>query len=174
MAKVYCRILLLLLFCGSYYSSVPQNGITEIYTRNIGVREVPKGSNWGPSIKVYLNSVGVKAPAPYCAAFVHFCLSKAGIPNTITAWSPTAHNSKNIVYFKNIWSKDPEPGDVFTLWFPKFRRIAHTGFFDSKVNNSIYKSVEANTNEAGSRDGDGVYRKYRSFKATYSITRWKK
>lgn len=175
MRKIRNCIILVILFCGSYNHCLPQNGLTvqDVYTRNIGVREIPKGSNWGPSIKVYLNSVNVKTPAAWCAAFVHYCLSKAGIPNTITAWSPTAHNPKNLVYFQNKLLKGPEPGDVFCLWFPKLKRIAHTGFFDRQQNNSIFVSVEGNTNEAGSREGDGVYRKYRSYKATYSISRWK-
>ena len=45
-------------------------------------------------------------------------------------------------------------------------------FHDKKINDKIFKSVEGNTNSAGSREGDGVYVKYRSFRATYSINRW--
>lgn len=174
MHKIHIRILFIILFCGSHYSGVPQNGLTEIYTSQVGVREVPKGSNWGTSVKMYLASVGVKTPAAWCAAFVHYCLTLAGIANNITAWSPTAHNPKNLVWYQNKLLKEPEPGDNFCLWFPSLRRIAHTGFYDGRLNSSIYKTVEGNTNEAGSREGDGVYRKYRSFKATYSISRWKK
>ena len=76
------------------------------------------------------------------------------------------------VYFKGIRIKEPMPGDVFTLYYPKLKRIGHTGFFDKQINSKIYRSVEGNTNAAGSREGDGVYIKYRSYNSTYSINRW--
>lgn len=164
-----CSILLLL-FC--YHTGVSQTRLTEIYSSQVGVREIPAGSNWGPAVKQYLHSVKINFPAAWCAAFVHWCLDSAGIPNAVTAWSPTAQNSKNLIWYHNKFYEDPQPGDVFCLWFPKLRRIAHTGFYDHRINASIYQTVEGNTNEAGSREGDGVYRKYRSFRATYSISRW--
>jgi hypothetical protein len=49
------------------------------------------------------------------------------------------------------------------------RRIAHVGFIDSEDKNNYY-TVEGNTNEAGSREGDGVYRKIRSKKSVYIIS----
>lgn len=153
------------------YSNPPKT-VKQIYDSQIGVREKPSGSNWGPEIKDYLASVNLKIPAPWCAAFVKWTFDKSGINTKITAWSPTAHNSRNIIYHKSVFYSDPKPGDVFTLYFVRLKRIAHTGFYDKRVNTNIYKSVEGNTNEAGSREGDGVYVKYRSFKSTYSITRF--
>jgi hypothetical protein len=172
MAKNYCRIYFVALFCLLHVACVPQARLKDVYTSQIGVREQPKGSNWGPEVGRYLKSVNLNVPAPWCAAFVHWCLDKAGIPNSVTAWSPTAHNKNNIVYYQGKFKKEPAPGDVFTLWFPKLKRIAHTGFVDKKINSTIYLSVEGNTNEAGSREGDGVMRRYRSFRATWSITRY--
>jgi hypothetical protein len=121
---------------------------------------------------MYLKSAKLGKGYAWCAAFVHWCLDSAGIKNTITAWSPTAHNSGNIVWFDKKFNKDPDAGDVFTLYSGSLKRIHHTGFFDEKINSSIYQSVEGNTNEGGSVNGDGVYRRKRSFHATYSITRW--
>ena len=46
-----------------------------------------------------------------------------------------------------------------------------TGFIDKKDGN-YYITVEGNTNEAGSREGDGVYRKRRHIKTIYAISRW--
>lgn len=150
----------------------PPKTVKQVYDSQIGVRENPAGSNSGKEVKEYLYSVNVKVPAPWCAAFVKWSFDQAQVKTTITAWSPTAHNQKNVVYMKGLFYTEPRSGDVFTLWFPKMKRIAHTGFFDRRVNNSIYRTVEGNTNEAGSREGDGVYVKYRSYRATYSITRW--
>ncbi len=152
-------------------NSISQTRLEKIYLSQVGMREQPAGSNWGPQVGKYLRSVNVKMPAAWCAAFVHYCLDSAGIKNNITAWSPTAHNAKYVVYFGRRLIEEPKPGDVFTLYFPKMKRIAHTGFYHRRVNSSVYQSVEGNTNEAGSREGDGVYKKYRSYNATYSITR---
>ncbi|MDH7463984.1 CHAP domain-containing protein [Chitinophagaceae bacterium 26-R-25] len=121
---------------------------------------------------MYLRSVGLRKGYAWCAAFVHWCMLESGVPNKINGAAASAHNSKNLVWFKNKQLQEPVSGDVFTLWFSSMNRIAHTGFFHRKINNSIYESVEGNTNEAGSREGDGVYKKYRSFRATYSISRW--
>jgi hypothetical protein len=146
--------------------------VTSIYRSQINVSEQPAGSNWGPEVSQYLAAVGVKSPAPWCAAFVKWCFDKASIRTTITAWSPTAHNAKNIIYAKGQQLKPPLPGDVFTLYYTNLRRIAHTGFFDGMTNTTIYKTVEGNTNKQGSREGTAVLVKYRSLKSTYSITRW--
>lgn len=145
--------------------------ITSVYLSQIGVREAT-GHNDGRDVEKYLRSVGLSRGYPWCAAFVHWCLDSAGINNTINGAASSAHNSKDLVWYHKTQLKIPEPGDVFTLWFTALNRIGHTGFFHRKVNSSVYESVEGNTNEQGSREGDGVDKKYRSFNATYSISRW--
>jgi len=44
----------------------------------IGVKENPPNSNWGPQVKEYLAAAGWTSPAPWCAAFVCWCYKKAG------------------------------------------------------------------------------------------------
>ena len=119
-----------------------------------------------------LMSVNVKTPAAWCAAFVKKCLDIAGIKSTITAWSPTAHNKKNVVYFKGKWHQEFMPGDVFTIFYPSMKRIAHTGFGHRRNKGQIV-TMEGNTNNDGSRDGYGVFRRIRSINSIYSITRWR-
>lgn len=172
MAKNFLCVIYFVIFCICNTNCLSQVSISDLYRSQIGIRESPPNSNWGPDVKKYLKSVKVFAPAPWCSAFVKWNLDSAKIPNTLTAWSPTAHNSKNIVLFKGRFYKKPQPGDVFTLYFPRLKRIAHTGFYDYTVNATVYSTVEGNTNEQGSREGDGVMRRYRSFNATYSISRW--
>jgi hypothetical protein len=145
--------------------------VQAIYTSQIGVREAT-GKNDGVQVEAYLKSVNLGKGYAWCAAFVKWCFDRADINTTITAWSPTAENRKNLVYDKGKFLQDPRPGDVFTLYYPSLKRIGHTGFYDKKQNSTIFRSVEGNTNGEGSREGDGVYVKYRSVKATYSISRW--
>lgn len=140
-----------------------------LYNSQIGIREAT-GNNDGKEVEEFLASVGLKKGNPYCAAFVHYDLNKVGVKNSITGYSPTAFNLKKAVWFQNKLIREPRPGDVITLYFPSKGRIAHTGFYDRRINSIVLESVEANTNVEGSREGDGVYRKKRSFKATYGIT----
>jgi hypothetical protein len=152
--------------------------IQDSYKKQIGVKELT-GHNDGVEVEMYLHSVNAPKGSSWCAAFVHWNLNRCNIPNKVTAWSPTAHNPDNIVYFKSNYKKDPKAGDVFTLYSAQQRRIHHTGFFDKKINESIIQTVEGNTSGAGaitgsSQDvnGDGVYCKKRSLHSIYSITRW--
>lgn len=159
----------------TYIPRILKDSLTlqDIYNSQVGVRELT-GRNDGKEVEMYLWSTHQTVGASWCASFVHWCLDSAKIKNTITAWSPTAHNSKNIIWFGTVFKKDPQVGDVFTLYSPALRRIHHTGFFDKRINETVYQTVEGNTNSGGSVNGDGVYRRKRSFNATYSITRWQK
>jgi hypothetical protein len=150
---------------------VESKSLQAIYTSQIGVKELT-GHNDGVMVEKYLQSVNLSKGNPWCAAFVSWSFKQAGYSPPITGWSPTAFNKDNIVYNGQRIIKQPQPGDVFVLWFPKLKRIAHTGFYDFDINSSVYSSVEGNTNEEGSREGDGIYRKKRSYRATYRISRW--
>jgi hypothetical protein len=145
--------------------------VQKVYISQIGVRELT-GHNDGIQVVNYLHNAGASQGDPWCAAFVRWCFDQAGVKTTINAYSPTAYNISNPVMKQNRFIIEPKPGDVFCLYFPKMKRIAHTGFFDRRINSTVYESVEGNTNQAGSREGDGVYRKRRSFNATYVISRW--
>lgn len=152
--------------------------ITEIYMSQVGVTEAT-GNNDGKDVEKYLKSVGLKKGYAWCAAFVKWCFDQAKIPTKINGAAASAHNRDNLVWFNHKFIKDPQAGDCFTLWYTKLNRIGHTGFFHSKINSSVYDTYEGNTGEGGAidvgtREGDGVYHKYRSFNATYSISRWKK
>ncbi|HYC27613.1 MAG TPA: CHAP domain-containing protein [Chitinophagaceae bacterium] len=145
--------------------------VKEVYTSQIGVRELT-GKNDGVQVQAYLKTVGLGKGYAWCAAFVKWCFLQVGIKTPTNGMAASFHNPKRLVYFKSRFLHDPQPGDVFTLYYPHLKRIGHTGFYDGRLNKSIYYTVEGNTNGAGSREGDGVYRKYRSFKATHSISRW--
>jgi len=164
-------IIFILILCLNHNNGVSQSCITETYTSQIGVREAT-GRNDGKQVELYLKSVGLGKGYAWCAAFVKWTFDHCGIKTSINAMALSADRPGYYVYFKGIRIKEPMPGDVFTLYYPKLKRIGHTGFFDKQINSKIYRSVEGNTNAAGSREGDGVYIKYRSYNSTYSINRW--
>lgn len=146
--------------------------LEEIYLSQIGVRELT-GKNDGPEVEMYLEHVGKWKGLPWCSAFVAWCLSEAEIQHTVNAWSPTSENRRNFVYRNKAFSKEPAPGDVFTIFYPRLKRVGHTGFYHANQNDFIIITVEGNTNEAGSREGNGVYKKYRPIKTIHSISRWR-
>jgi len=179
MAKNFKLIGSLLLFILSLSVPAPSFGIdkesciVQTAEQFLDVREAT-GKNDGPEVEMFLKSVGLGKGYSWCAAFVHYVLDQCGVKNTINAWSPTAHNAKNLVYWNGRQYSTPMPGDVFTIWSYSRKRIAHTGFVHSQTSDRFYTSIEGNTNDGGSFNGDGVYKRRRSYKQTYSITRWTK
>lgn len=177
MAKIIFIGLFILLFHRSFGQSVQSpciDCIPCIYLDEIGTRE-SGGANRGTRVEEYLDSAGGKPGQPWCAAFVKWVFDKACIPTTINVYSPSAQNKKNLVWYKKKSYKSPVSGDVFCLYYPKLKRIGHTGFYHRAVNEKIYESVEGNSNDGGSREGIGVFKlKKRSLNATYSISRWTK
>jgi hypothetical protein len=145
--------------------------VAAIYKSQVGVKE-KTGRNDGKDVEKYLKSVGLGKGFAWCAAFVHWCLAEAGVKNSITAWSPTAHNKKNIVYFNNKFKKNPQQADVITLYYSSKGRIGHTGFFDHMQSENMTVNYEGNTNKGNSNEGDGVYITFRPLKTLYSITSW--
>jgi hypothetical protein len=121
---------------------------------------------------MYLRSVGLGKGYPWCAAFVRWCYDQVKVKTTINGAAASVHRPSALVYAARRLLTEPKPGDAFTLWYIALNRIGHTGFYHRRINRTVYETVEGNTNEAGSREGDGVYKKYRSFNATYSISRW--
>ena len=65
----------------------------------------------------------------------------------------------------------PRAGDVFGIYFPEKKRIAHVGFIDQWDENWLI-TVEGNTNSSGDREGDGVYRKRRPIRSIYRVARY--
>lgn len=155
-----------------YVYTAPVDSIIDaVYMSQVGVREAT-GNNDGKDVEKYLRSVKTPKGSAWCAAFVKWCFDESGVRTTITAWSPTAHNRYNIVYSNSSQVKEIQRGDVFTLYYPKLKRIGHTGFVRRKFGMNSLETVEGNTNSAGSREGDGVYIKIRPKSSIYSITRW--
>ena len=154
--------------------------VQKIYTGELGVRE-RSGQNDGQSVEEYLKAVGLKKGEPWCAAFVCWVFDRAGIDNPHSGWAASLFHAGKV-----IWTRDreikfggngnrknqlPRTGDVFGIWFPEKKRIAHVGFVDSYTGSWLI-TVEGNTNMAGNREGDGVYRKRRLVHSIYRVADW--
>lgn len=145
--------------------------VKSIYERQIGVRELT-GRNDGKSVEVYLKYVKLQKGNPWCAAFVCWTFGKAEIKNPQSGWSPDLFPVKAVIYSRNARDNlSPEQGDVFGIYFPDKKRIAHVGFVHTWGSAEVI-TVEGNTNQAGSREGDGVYRKRRLTGQIYKVSRF--
>ncbi|PWG81931.1 CHAP domain-containing protein, partial [Pararcticibacter amylolyticus] len=146
-----------------------------VYTGELGVREAT-GRNDGTRVELFLHYTHLKPGNPWCAAFVCWCLGQAGIPNPRTGYCPNLFPKNKVIWTRSTGiggassrnsqlttrnpPRTPLPGDIFGIYFPEKGRIAHVGFVDQWDGKWLI-TVEGNTNESGSREGDGVYRKRR-------------
>lgn len=146
-----------------YANNETDQRIVAAARKEIGTREgdVP---NTGPKVSQYLRYVGIKTPAPWCAAFVSYVFKQAGYPAPRTAWSPDLFPAKRLV-------GEARPGVVFGIYFSSLKRIAHCGIVED-VKGSWVFSVEGNTNTDGSREGNGVHRRVRHVRSIYRFANW--
>lgn len=190
MAKTFVRYFLAgILICHSFnclsqpYSDC-RAAVIENYKSQIHVRE-KTGNNDGEDVEKYLKTVGLGKGYAWCAAFVKWCLTH-GVYNSdaekyINGMALSLHRKEKIIYFKGVFTEEPQHADVFNLWYNSLGRIGHTGFYhgwaDKKKGN--YYSYEGNATGKGAREseggtpGQGVWRLIiRNINNTYSITKW--
>lgn len=166
---------LIWLFAVPYFMAIAQKApltdrdlLYQIYTAEIGVREA-SGNNDGPEVEAYLATTGLDKGYAWCSAFVSWVFQQGGFDTPRTAWSPALF-PKRVVIWPNQ-GKSPQKSDVFGIYYPNLKRIGHVGFIVSWGANFV-TTVEGNTNENGSSEGDGVYRKRRRTKTIHSVADW--
>ncbi|HEY8928581.1 MAG TPA: CHAP domain-containing protein [Mucilaginibacter sp.] len=168
------RVLLISIFllCNSFNSNPVRIKIKNIYDHEVGVRE-KTGRNDGVMVETYLRYCALSKGNPWCASFVCWSFGRAGIPNPKSGYCPDLFTTSHVIYKRSSKSpnKTPQQGDVWGLYFPEKGRVAHVGFVDDWQDKYVI-TVEGNTNEKGSREGDGVYRKRRLIKSIYIVANY--
>jgi len=137
--------------------------LVTIAVNEIGVCEL-SGKNDGEQIEAYLAITGLKKGSPWCASFLSWVYAKAGYLKPRSAWSPD-------LLPKYRLARSALPGDIFGIYFPELKRIAHVGMVE-RIDGDYCISIEGNTNSSGGNDGDGVYRKRRLLRSIYRIANW--
>jgi cell wall-associated NlpC family hydrolase len=135
-----------------------------IFARNeIGVKEVPPGSNRGPRVEEYLHSVRLSFGYAWCNAFVYWCFEQASsqlnrvnpLPRTgscLDHWNKTRGEK---ITSQQVLA-DPtfiQPGDIFIL--DRHHGLGHTGIVVG-VSDHLIHTIEGNANSFHSGEGDGV------------------
>lgn len=126
----------------------------------IGEREVRRNSS--PWIDRFLAAVGLNPGYAWCASFVYWSLRASGWDASLL---PQRRKAAAVVNWRR-WAAEndlitlkPRRGDLM-LWVNLDNVTGHIGFI-TKVDGREFETIEGNTNDAGSREGDGVYRKTR-------------
>ena len=132
------------------------------------VREVPKDSNRGPEVDVYLRRAGVDPGLSWCCAFVYWCFDEAaralgrGNPMVKTAgcldhWrrSPDRGATRLMAAAAIADPSALKPGMIFIM--DHGGGLGHTGLIE-KVAGGLLTTIEGNTDASRTREGGGVYR----------------
>jgi hypothetical protein len=138
----------------------------------IGTMEEPPGSNRGPKIDQYLAAVGLNAATgshPWCAAFVYWCFQEAAAslaePNPVVRtagvldhWNRAGEQGIRRILGGEAGEEPAlvHPGTIFIITTGSGN--GHTGLVE-RVEGIRLTTIEGNTNDTGSREGVGVFRR---------------
>lgn len=145
--------------------------VLEFATTQIGVRETTP--NRGPQVDEYVRSVGLDPAGRFawCVAFVYFCFEKAAkklgrtnpmikTAGVLDHWNKAG--LKGIPRITNTRAKQNpaliKPGHIFVIDTGPAGGAGHTGLVERVIGGKLV-SIEGNTNEGGSREGVGVFRR---------------
>lgn len=159
----------------------PADAIVSVAKRFPGVVEEPKNSNRGivPDFCSWYIIRDMRAfpmgglAAPWCASFV-------GVVGRLAvgdAWPIPAISDvdKLVAWAKERGVFDPmrgEKGDLIVFWYEDQRSWGHVGIVMHGDHDRYVQTIEANTNDQGSREGNGVYQKRRKIDEAVAFIRW--
>jgi hypothetical protein len=142
--------------------------IAKIAHAEIGVMESPRNSNRGKRVDEYKAATWLdpKQSWPWCAAFVCWVVAQTGIKETATFKRPKTAGAWDFINWaldqdntvrtlRNPTAADILPGDIVVFKF------SHIGIA-IVAGKDLVVTVEGNTDEEGSREGGGVYKKTRN------------
>lgn len=135
-----------------------QNKLLNTALTQLGVQEVPRGSNAGPAVEAYLKSVGLGGGYAWCMAFVYWCAKQNNLHAHLVKTGGVLRQWNESTKLR---VKTPQPGDIFIMDFGK--GVGHTGIVERVVGDVLH-TVEGNTNDEGSREGYEVCRRTRKIK----------
>lgn len=145
--------------------TITENAL-EIAASCVGVKEVPPSSNRGPEVDRWIRGVGLNPEGayPWCAAFIHGCFHEAAaalkIPNPCPRTGSALGMWLKAKPSQRVAAKVARPGMVFVLDLG--HGTGHVGFVEA-VSARTITTIEGNTNDGGSREGIGVFRRTRVF-----------
>tara|TARA_R110000868_G_scaffold120421_4_gene319554 strand:- start:2518 stop:3138 length:621 start_codon:yes stop_codon:yes gene_type:complete len=169
----------IILFCLFYFTSSVgfsksgyqlRDKVQNTYISQLFVRELT-GNNDGIQVEKYLKYVWLKKGQPWCASFVSWSFGQNGITKARSGGCVQLMEQGKTIYKSGKTTEVPQKADVFFIYYSDKGRVAHTGFVDNWGTDFV-TTVEGNTNGAGSREGNGVYRKKRIKRQIYAVSKY--
>jgi hypothetical protein len=147
--------------------------VLDTASKEVGVLEEPPGSNGGKRVEEYQRAVGISKGDAWCVAFVYWCFKQTaaglGVANpmekecrtggVLDLWNRARRASKVKTIATQAALDNPavlKPGLVFII--ETGGGNGHTGIVSRIVGNRL-ETIEGNTNDGGSREGIGVFRR---------------
>lgn len=139
---------------------------------SVGIHE-QGGNNQGPMVRLLQETIGGANREPYCMGAVQTWLAYAELKTGVR--SPIAATE----HCQTCWRETPEIMRVKTsplkyaivIWRLGDTSSGHTGVVTESSFPKWFKTIEANTNDSGSREGDGVYYKHRDWIRSGSLVK---
>lgn len=148
----------------------------KVAASQVGVREKPMGSNSGPEVNKYLASVGLGPGNAWCIAFVYWCFEQAakelGVANPVVKtggvlahWNAAGERGIPRIKTDQAVNKPSliTPGMIFVIDTPPPGGGGHAGLVEAVIGGKL-TTIEGNSNDGGSREGVGVFRRKNSRK----------
>jgi hypothetical protein len=147
--------------------------VLDVARSQLHVRESPLGSNRGTEVDEYVRLTGLSPSGqfPWCVCFVFFCFhtaaKKLGRSNpmiktagVLDLWGKAGQ--QGVTRITNAKAKNNpslvKPGHIFILDTGLPGGAGHAGLVEQVAGGKIV-TIEGNTNNGGSRDGIGVFRR---------------
>lgn len=125
---------------------------------DLGVHEVPTGSNSGPFIDDWIRALGLPPGLPWCAAAACAWVKEANGGSYPDGFHPSASGLRLLqlnaaLCLPRPWA--PQPGDI-AVW-AHGHGTSHVAVVET-VGDGTFQHISGNTNTNGSRDGEMVAR----------------
>lgn len=135
------------------------------------VRESPKGSNRGPEIDRWLQSVGSSRGSPWCAAFAYGCYVESDIP---WSWAKSGRVQTLVESGVLAHASTAKPGDLIVFYFKGLGRYAHIAICQ-KNTKKFLTTIDGNTSDpsgtGSEREGWGVWERTRVISGRIKVLR---
>lgn len=140
-------------------------------TAYLGTREAT-GMNDGETVERFIDNTCDLGNVAWCGAFLSYGLLQTGneIPE-LPCWSPSFFPKERVVWSRGD-KRELYKGEIFGLYFESKGRIAHVGAIVEDFGDGWVLTIEGNTNSAGAREGNGVFKRLRHKSQLYVASDW--
>lgn len=139
----------------------------------VGVVESPKGSNDGPKIRAYLETVGLgEGGYAWCSAFAKWCAKLAGVdPELLMRVNGMANSWVHAGRKTGRLKLEPKRGRV-GAYAKSADGPGHAWVCLSGATLGVFRTIEGNSNEDGSSNGYKVVKRFRTMASVRRHAVW--